>query len=60
PEILTGDRIAAIWAKVLNRPVAYGGGDLDAFETGMRSAMPPWMAYDMRLMMRSFQTCGMK
>lgn len=59
PEVLTGDTIAAIWAETIARPVSYGGDDLDAFETQMRSFMPGWMAYDLRLMMRSFQVDGM-
>ncbi|MDN5756971.1 MAG: NmrA family NAD(P)-binding protein [Tomitella sp.] len=59
PDVLTGDSIAAIWAETLNRPVGYGGDDLDGFENQMQSFMPGWMAYDLRLMMRSFQIEGM-
>lgn len=59
PEVLTGDAIAAIWAETLTRPVSYAGDDLETFETRMRAFMPGWMAYDLRLMMRSFQTEGM-
>lgn len=59
PEVLTADTIAGIWSELLGRPVAYGGDDLDAFESGIRAFMPGWMAHDLRLMMRSFQTEGM-
>lgn len=59
PEVLSGDAIAEIWGQILNRPVSYAGDDLDAFESQMRWFMPGWMAYDLRLMMRSFQTEGM-
>src|SRR5699024_9094412 len=59
-EVLTGDGIAAIWSDILDQTVSYGGNDLNAFETAMRSATPAWMAYDLRLMMRSFQQYGMQ
>lgn len=59
PDELSGDAIADIWAEVLDRPVSYGGGDLDQFDNEMRSSMPGWMVYDLHLMMRSFQTKGM-
>lgn len=59
PEVLSGDTIAAIWADILGRSVSYAGDDLDVFEAQIRSFMPAWMAYDLRVMMRSFQTEGM-
>ena len=36
PDTLTGKDIAAIWSKVLKRPIAYGGDDTGAFEHGLR------------------------
>lgn len=59
PDTLTGADIAAIWTEVLGRPVAYGGDDTAAFEQNLRGFMPPWMAYDMRLMAERFQSDGM-
>lgn len=59
PETLTGTSIAEIWAETVGRPVTYGGDDLNTLETGLRTVMPGWMAYDMCLMMRDFQTHGM-
>jgi uncharacterized protein YbjT (DUF2867 family) len=59
PDTLTGNDIAAIWSDVLGRPVAYGGGDVAAFEQNLRNFMPKWMAYDMRLMGERFLTDGM-
>lgn len=59
PEVLTADAIASIWSDLLGRPVAYGGDDLNGFEAGIRAFIPGWMAHDLRLMMRSFQTEGM-
>ena len=59
PETLTGSDVAAIWSDVLRRPVAYGGDDTAGFEQNLRSFMPSWMAYDMRLMSERFLTDGM-
>ena len=59
PDTLTGEDVAAIWSEVLKRPVSHGGDDTKAFEQSLRSFMPGWMAYDMRLMSERFQTEGM-
>jgi uncharacterized protein YbjT (DUF2867 family) len=59
PDILTGEAIAGIWAKVLNKPIHYAGDDLAAFEQLLRNFAPGWMAYDMRLMMGRFQRDGL-
>jgi uncharacterized protein YbjT (DUF2867 family) len=59
PEILTGDAVAGIWTKVLNKPVRYGGDDLAAFEHQFRAFAPAWMAYDLRLMFGRFHRDGM-
>jgi uncharacterized protein YbjT (DUF2867 family) len=59
PDTLTGAQIAAIWSEVLTRPIAYGGDDTAAFEKNLRTFMPGWMAYDMRLMSERFLTDGM-
>jgi uncharacterized protein YbjT (DUF2867 family) len=59
-ETLTGPDVAAIWSDVLARPVVYGGDDTAGFEQNLRSFMPRWMAYDMRLMSERFLTDGMR
>jgi len=59
PDTLTGSDIAAIWSDLLGRPIAYGGGDVAAFEQNLRNVMPPWMAYDMRMMGERFLSEGM-
>lgn len=59
PDLLTGADLAAIWSRVLDRPIQYGGDDLDPFERGYRNFMPAWQAYDMRLMAARFHTDGM-
>ncbi|MDE5439934.1 NmrA family NAD(P)-binding protein [Bradyrhizobium sp. CSA207] len=59
PATLTGSDVAAIWTAVLGRTIAYGGDDTGRFEQNLRQFMPPWMAYDMRLMSERFLTEGM-
>jgi len=59
PDTLTGTDIAAIWSDVLARPINNGGGDTAAFEQNLKQFMPPWMAYDMRMMGERFLTDGM-
>jgi uncharacterized protein YbjT (DUF2867 family) len=59
PDTLTGTDVAAIWSKVLKRPIAYGGDDTGAFEQNLRKFMPSWMAFDMRLMSERFLSDGM-
>lgn len=59
PQTLTGAEVAEIWSEVLDRPVAYGGDDVERFEQGLRNFMPGWMAFDMRLMAERFVSDGM-
>lgn len=59
PDTLTGADLAGIWSQVLKRPIAYAGDDVGAFEQNLRGHMPPWMAFDMRLMAERFQSVGM-
>jgi uncharacterized protein YbjT (DUF2867 family) len=59
PDTLTGADVAAIWTKVLGRPIAYGGNDTAGFEKSLRQFMPGWMAFDMRLMSERFLDLGM-
>lgn len=60
PEPLTGTGTAQIWSRVLGRPVAYGGNDLDAWEKQSLQYMPDWMVFDVREMFHYFQTEGLK
>jgi uncharacterized protein YbjT (DUF2867 family) len=59
PDTLTGTDAAAIWSEVLDRPIAYSGDDVAAFEQNLRQVMPSWMAFDMRLMAERFVNDGM-
>jgi hypothetical protein len=44
---------------VLGRPIVYGGDDTAGFEQTLRTFMPSWMAFDMRLMSERFLAEGM-
>jgi uncharacterized protein YbjT (DUF2867 family) len=59
PTALTGPETAASWSRALGRPIAYGGDDMDAWEQQAATMLPPWMAYDFRLMYEWFQTHGL-
>lgn len=59
PDTLTGPDVAAIWAEVLGRPIAYPGEDTAAFEQNLRQHLPGWLAFDMRLMCERFLSEGM-
>jgi len=59
PDALTGARTAEIWSRALGRPVAYAGDDLDAWEKQAVQMLPPWMAFDFRLMYAEFQKNGL-
>jgi uncharacterized protein YbjT (DUF2867 family) len=59
PEVLTGSGLAEIWSELLNKPVNYGGNDLEAFESQMRTFSPSWLAREIRLMLARFQHDGM-
>jgi uncharacterized protein YbjT (DUF2867 family) len=59
PDTLRGTDVAAVWSQVLGRTIAYGGDDTAGFEQTLRTFMPSWMAFDMRLMSERFLTEGM-
>lgn len=60
PEVHTGEKIAAIWSKALNRDIFYGGDNLDAWEKQALEFMPDWMVFDLKLMHEFFQKEGFK
>lgn len=55
---LSGPGAAAIWSKVLGKPVTYPGVPVAAFEQQLRQFMPPWYAMDLRLMFQRYQERG--
>ncbi|MBB2895700.1 SDR family oxidoreductase [Pseudomonas sp. AS2.8] len=59
PDTLTGAGAAAIWSELLGRPIHYAGDDPQGFEQNMATALPAWMAYEMRLMAERYVSDGM-
>lgn len=60
PDALTGAQTAEIWSRILGRPIAYGGNDLDAWEKQFLQYMPDWMVFDFKQMYRFFQEKGFR
>jgi uncharacterized protein YbjT (DUF2867 family) len=50
PRGLTGEDTARVYSEILERPVRYGGDDLDAWEKQASTMFPPWMTHDFRIM----------
>ena len=59
PEVQTGEGNAAIWSRLLGRPVTYAG-DLDAWEAQLRNFLTPRLAADVRGMYEEFQEHGLR
>lgn len=60
PEPLTGESSAAIYSKLLGKPIRYGGDDLDAWAEFKGDAFPPWSLNALRHMYGAVQKTGMK
>lgn len=56
PDLITGEKAAAVWSSVLGTSVSYAGDDLDALENMMLQFANETLARDMKIMFRSFQT----
>jgi len=52
--LISGPGNAAIWSKLLGKEIKYTGHDFDQWETGMRSKMPSWSAFDLRMMLQGY------
>lgn len=59
PQALTGEDVAAAFARQLHRGVRYIGDDLDGWEQNARQALPEWMVRDLRLMYGHFLEHGL-
>lgn len=57
-DVMHGAALAEVWTAVLGRTVAPGSEDLDALEQQLRAFSPAWLAYDLKLMFRAYQTAG--
>ncbi|MDR3489707.1 MAG: NAD(P)H-binding protein [Bradyrhizobium sp.] len=58
PTIVTGASNAALWSKLLGKPVQYTGHDMDRWEAMARGHMPSWLIYDLRAMYEGFHSEG--
>lgn len=58
PEVLNGERSAAIWSAALGREIRYAGHDLNAFANAARAALPEWLVEDLVAMYAYFQAHG--
>jgi len=54
PAMVSGPGNAALWTKLLNKGIKYTGHNFDQWEQGMRSRMPSWSAYDLRMMFQGY------
>ncbi len=59
PDTLTGKGVAAVYSRVLEKEVHYGGNDLDVWAQRSRNVMPVWKISDYRVMYRYYQDHGM-
>ena len=60
PGPLTGESSAAIYTKLLGKPIQYGGDDLEKWAAFKGDAFPPWSLNALSHMYRAVQKTGMK
>ena len=54
PTMISGTGNAALWSKLMDKVIKYTGHNFDQWEQGMRSRMPSWSAYDLRMMFQGY------
>ena len=59
PDALTGESTAAIYTRLLGKPIRYGGDDLDKWAEFKKDGFPPWSLNALRPMYAYVQQCGM-
>lgn len=59
PRVLSGPAVAATYAGVLGRPIAYAGDDLTAWNAAMKPLLPAWLRHDLSVMYGYFQASGL-
>lgn len=60
PDVLTGASTAQVYSRHLEKTIAYGGNDLDAWEKQVLQFLPPWMVFDLKMMYAYFQKHGLR
>jgi uncharacterized protein YbjT (DUF2867 family) len=58
PTVVSGPSNAALWSKLLGKPVKYAGHDMDRWEAQVHGRMPSWMIFDLRAMFEGFHSQG--
>lgn len=54
PTMISGPGNAALWSQLLGREIHYTGHNFDQWEQGMRTRMPSWSAFDLRMMFQGY------
>lgn len=52
--MINGPGNAALWSKLLNKEIKYTGHNFDQWEQTMRTRMPGWSAFDLRMMFQGY------
>jgi uncharacterized protein YbjT (DUF2867 family) len=60
PTIIDGPSNAALWSKLMGKPIKYAGHDLERWESQVRGQMPSWTIFDIRTMFDGFFAYGYK
>ena len=58
PAMISGPGNAALWGQLLGKEVLYTGHNFDQWEQGMRTRMPSWSAFDLRMMFQGYYDRG--
>jgi len=54
PTLINGPGNAEVWSTLLGKKIKYTGHNFDQWEQTMRSKMPTWMAFDLRMMFQGY------
>jgi uncharacterized protein YbjT (DUF2867 family) len=54
PTTITGPGNADLWGRLLNKKIKYTGHNFDQWEEQMRSRIPNWSAFDLRMMFQGY------
>lgn len=54
PTTISGPGNAALWTRLLEKEIKYTGHNFDQWEQTMRTRMPGWSAFDLRMMFQGY------
>ncbi|SFO43280.1 NmrA/HSCARG family protein [Sphingomonas sp. OK281] len=58
PDALNGAALATLWSEVLGLEIRYPGDDTETLEQRLKANAPAWMARDLVLMLKRYQSDG--